>query len=73
MLWDAWETLEPMQRQHWLGGQQVSAYLRARSKVGSHLFRFNVGLKAVPRERRRAQVRVTRLIALRYRPRPRPA
>lgn len=63
LLWDAWETLEPMQRQHWLGGQQVSAYLRARGKVGSHLFGFNVGLKAVPRDRRRAQVRVTRLIA----------
>jgi hypothetical protein len=63
LLWDAWETLEPMQRQHWLGGQLVSAYLRARGKVDSHLFGFNVGLKAVPRERRRAQVRVTRLIA----------
>ncbi|MGE3993689.1 RHE_PE00001 family protein, partial [Pseudorhodoplanes sp.] len=52
LIWDAWETLEPMQRQHWLGSQFVSAHLRARGKVASHLFGFNVGLKAVPRERR---------------------
>jgi hypothetical protein len=56
LLWDAWESLEPMQRQHWLGTQLVSAYLRARGKVASHLFGFNVGLKAVPRERRRSQI-----------------
>lgn len=63
LLFDAWETLEPIQRQHWLGGQLVSAYLRARGKVTSHLFGFNVGLKSVPRERRRARNLATRLIA----------
>lgn len=63
ILWDAWEELEPMQRQHWLGGQLVSASLRARGKVGSHLFAYNVGLKAIPRERRRARDRTTRLVA----------
>lgn len=63
LLWDAWESLEPMQRQHWLGAQLVSAYLRARGKVASHLFGFNIGLKAVPRERRRSQNRSTRLLA----------
>ncbi|MBX3575093.1 MAG: DUF1612 and helix-turn-helix domain-containing protein [Mesorhizobium sp.] len=63
LIWEAWESLEPMQRQHWLGGQFVSAYLRARGKVASHLFGFNVGLKAVPRERRRSANRVTRIIA----------
>lgn len=63
LIWDAWETLEPMQRQHWLGSQLVSAYLRARDKVASHLFGFNVGLKAVPRERRRSLNRLTRLLA----------
>lgn len=63
VLWDAWEDLEPMQRQHWLGGQLVSAYLRSRNKVGSHLFAYNVGLKAIPRERRRARDRTTRLAA----------
>lgn len=63
LLFDAWETLEPVQRQHWLGGQLASAYLRSRGKVASHLPVFNVGLKAVPRERRRARGRTTRLLA----------
>jgi hypothetical protein len=52
-----------MQRQHWLGSLLVSAYLRARGKVASHRFGFNVGLKAVPRERRRSPNRLTRLLA----------
>ena len=64
LIWEAWESLEPMQRQHWLGSQFVSAYLRARGKVASHLFGFNVGLKAVPRERRRSANRLTRILAL---------
>ena len=63
LIWDAWESLEPMQRQHWLGALLVSAHLRARGKVGSHLFAFNVGLKVVPRERRRSHNRMTRLLA----------
>lgn len=29
ILWDAWETLEPLQRQHWLGAQLVSSSARA--------------------------------------------
>jgi hypothetical protein len=63
LMWDAWESLEPMQRQHWLGSQFVSAYLRAQRKVASHLFGFNVGLKGVPRERRRSTNRLTRILA----------
>lgn len=63
LVWDAWESLEPMQRQHSLGALLVAAYLRARGKVASHLFGFNIGLKAVPRERRRSHNRVTRLLA----------
>lgn len=63
LIWDAWESLEPMQRQHWLGALLVAAYLRARGKVASHLFGFNIGLKAVPRERRRSHNPVTRLLA----------
>lgn len=63
VIWDAWESLEPMQRQHWLGSLLVSAHLRARGKVASHLFGFNVGLKAVPRERRRSHNRLTRVLA----------
>lgn len=63
LLYDAWEVIEPMQRQNWLGGQLASAYLRARGKVTSHLPAFNVGLKTVPREQRRASARMTRLVA----------
>ena len=63
LVWDSWESLEPMQRQHWLGSQLVSAYLRARGKIASHLFAFNVGLKGVPRERRRSANRLTRILA----------
>lgn len=63
LIWDAWESLEPMQRQHWLGSQLVSAYLRGRGKVASHLVSFNVGLKIVPRERRRSANRLPRILA----------
>lgn len=61
---DAWEMIQPLQRQHWLGGQLAAGYLRARSKVVSHLPALNIGLKAVPRERRRSQDRTKRLLAL---------
>ncbi|WP_150526631.1 RHE_PE00001 family protein [Roseibium sediminis] len=63
VLWDGWEQLEPLQRQHWLGQVLVSGYLRSRGKVRSHLLAFSVGLREMPRERRRARDRSTRLIA----------
>lgn len=63
ILWDAWETLEPLQRQHWLGAPLVSSYLRARRKVASHLFGLNFGLKVVPRDRRQPRDRTERLVA----------
>lgn len=63
VLWDAWETLEPLQRQHWLGSMLIGSYLRSRGKVATHLLAFNVGLKAISRERRRSPVHTTRLIA----------
>lgn len=63
LLWDAWEALEPLQRQHWLGNVLVSDFLRARGKVRSHLLAFSVGLREIPRERRRARDRTTRLVA----------
>lgn len=63
ILFDAWEAIEPLQRQHPLGGQLVAAHLRARGKVASHLPGFHLGLKAIPRERRRAHGRITRLLA----------
>ncbi|MGV1791724.1 RHE_PE00001 family protein [Rhizobium sp. A37_96] len=63
VLFDAWERIEPLRRQHWLGGLLASAYLRSRGKVTSHLFCLNVGLKAVRHDRRRAPDRTTRLAA----------
>lgn len=63
VLFDAWERIEPLRRQHWLGGLLVSTYLRARGKVTSHLFCLNVGLKSVRHERRRAADHTTRLTA----------
>jgi hypothetical protein len=63
VLWDAWEHLEPLQRQHWLGQVLVSDFLRSRGKVRSHLLAYAVGLREVPRERRRSRDRTTRLSA----------
>ena len=63
VLWDGWEHLEPLQRQHWLGQVLVSDFLRARGKVRSHLLAYAVGLREIPRERRRARDRTTRLVA----------
>ncbi|MEW9526885.1 DUF1612 and helix-turn-helix domain-containing protein [Agrobacterium radiobacter] len=63
VIWDAWESIEPLQRQHWFGVQLVNSYFRARGKVSSHLFGFCSGLKAVPRERRRSPKRISRMLA----------
>ncbi|EJZ19295.1 RHE_PE00001 family protein (plasmid) [Rhizobium sp. Pop5] len=63
ILFEAWEKIEPLRRQHWLGGLLVASHLRARGKVTSHLFSFFGGLKLVRHERRRARDRATRLQA----------
>ena len=62
--WDAWQDIEPLQHQHWLGNLLVAALLREGGKVGSHLFCLNAGLRIVPRERRKSPVRTTRLLAV---------
>ncbi|MER8396081.1 RHE_PE00001 family protein [Mesorhizobium sp. M1340] len=62
--WEAWQDIEPLQHQHWLGPLLVAALLRERGKVASHLFCLNAGLRTVPRERRNAPVRTTRLLAV---------
>lgn len=61
VLYDAWSRIEPLRRQHWLGGLLVGAYLRHRGKVSSHLFCFDTGLKTIRHERRRSPDRSTRL------------
>jgi len=63
VLFDAWERIEPLRRQHWLGGLLIASSLRARGKVASHLFSFHTGLKQIRHERRRSRDRLTRLQA----------
>lgn len=63
ILWDAWDSIEPLQRQHWLGAQLVNSYFRSQKKVTSHLYGINFGLKTIPRERRRSRERTSRLLA----------
>lgn len=63
LLFDAWERIEPLRRQHWLGGLLVASHLRARGKLASHLFSFHAGLKQIRHERRRSRDRITRLQA----------
>ena len=59
---EAWSAIEPLQRQPWLGRLLVAALLRQRGKT-SHLACLNVGLRLVPRERRRAREATPRLVA----------
>ncbi len=63
LLWDAWETEPPLARQAWLGNLLVSAALRERKKTRSHLMCLNLGLRCVPREKRRSPDQATRLAA----------
>ena len=60
---DAWEQIAPLQHSPWLGRLLIPALLRARGKIKAHLVCLAIGLRAVPRERRRAFDRTTRLIA----------
>ncbi|MER9473864.1 RHE_PE00001 family protein [Mesorhizobium sp. M0520] len=62
LLWDAWETKEPLQHLPWLGHLLVGAMLRQVRKTSAHLVCLNTGLRAIPRERRRARDRTARLI-----------
>jgi hypothetical protein len=63
VVWDAWEDIEPLQHQHWLGPMLVAALLRERGKTKAHLAALNAGLRTIPRDRRRARDRTTRLVA----------
>ncbi|OHV80883.1 RHE_PE00001 family protein [Ensifer sp. LCM 4579] len=63
ILFDAWERIEPLRRQHWLGALLVGAYLRFRGKTASHVLAFNMGLKTIRHDRRRSKDRLTRLNA----------
>lgn len=60
---EAWQMLDPLQHLPWLGQILTSAALRERGKTVAHLMCLNVGLRQVPRERRRSASRTTRLLA----------
>ena len=60
---DAWEQIAPLQHSPWLGRLLIPALLRARGKTKAHLVCLAVGLRAVPRDRRRAGDQTARLIA----------
>lgn len=62
--WEAWQDIEPLQHQHWLGPLLVAALLRQRGKVASHLFCLNAGLRLIARERRKSPTRTIRLLAV---------
>ena len=60
---DAWEQIAPLQHSPWLGRLLIPALLRARGKTKAHLVCLAIGLRAVPRDRRRAGDQTARLIA----------
>jgi len=60
---DAWEHIAPLQHSFWLGRLLIPALLRARGKTKAHLVCLAIGLRAVPRERRRAVDQTARLVA----------
>ena len=51
---DAWDQIAPLQHSPWLGRLLIPALLRGRGKTKAHLVCLAIGLRAVPRERRRA-------------------
>jgi Protein of unknown function (DUF1612)/HTH DNA binding domain len=63
LLWEAWETIQPLQHKPWLGALLVGAHLRAVEKTKAHLLCLSAGLRQVSRARRRAADRAGRLVA----------
>ena len=62
---DAWNTLDVLQHAPWLGRHLVASILRQGGiATGPHLVAINVGLKAIPVDRRRHRSREVRLLAI---------
>jgi hypothetical protein len=62
---DAWNELSVLQHAPWLGRLLVASILRqAGITSGAHLAAINLGLKAVPVDRRRHRDRETRMLAI---------
>jgi hypothetical protein len=60
---DAWDQIQPLEHRPWLGALLAAVLLGERGKARAHLPCLCVGLKAIPRERRRSSDRATRLAA----------
>ncbi|MCT7377989.1 RHE_PE00001 family protein [Chelativorans salis] len=63
LAWEAWERIDPLERQHWLGNLLVAALLRKSGKTGAHLAGLSGGLRGISRERRQSRNRATRCLA----------
>lgn len=62
---DAWNEIAVLQHAPWLGRLLAASILREGGVTsGSHLAAINLGLKAIPVDRRRHRDRVTRLLAI---------
>lgn len=62
LAYDAWETIEPLQHQGWLGALLAGAVLRARGKTRHHLAALYVGFRHMRGRRSRVQDLTTRLV-----------
>ena len=61
---DAWREIDVLQRAPWLGRLLAAGLLRETGVTMAHLVSINLGLKAVPREKRQAKDHATRILAL---------
>ncbi|MBB4145898.1 hypothetical protein GGQ72_004464 [Rhizobium rhizoryzae] len=62
---DAWNSISVLQHAPWLGRLLAASVLREGGvTTGSHLATINIGLKAIPVDRRRDRNRETRLLAI---------
>lgn len=65
VIFDAWKEIEVLQHCPWLGRLLAAACLgEAGMTTGAHLATFNLGLKAIPRERRAHRKPEARLVAI---------
>jgi len=64
ILLDAWQSIEVLQHASWLGPLLVAEQMRQAGLCASHLACLAMGLRVIPRERRRAFDQTTRLQAL---------
>lgn len=63
ILEDAWNLLEPLQHERWVGRLLTAAVLRGRAKTHTHLALIGCGLRAIPTKDRRQNSAPLRYIA----------